>query len=382
MTESLIVDVLADWASVVRLEPEWNRLLGCSHSDTLFLTWEWISAWAAVLGDAVQPFVLAARTADGQLVGLAPFYRSLTCLFGCLPFRALRILGDRHSGAEYGDWILAKGLEQEAARALARALAAAHASWDCIWMPNLSGWTGARDRIVPACGEAGLCTRERSIEFSRVSLPPRYEEFWNALSRNMRSVIRRQGKKAAAQGATLETCATADSLQEWVEALATLNHSRWATVGQMGTFKRKPMELAFYRRFTALAFARGWLRMFGLRENGAKRAVQIGYAYKDSFLQLQEGFDPTATPGLGNVLRARVIEACIAEGLTTYDFLGEHSEHKRRWLAEMRRGFDLFISHRGLRSTFLRALGVWPSGRFLRPERIAPESNWGHPSPG
>ena len=381
MTEALVVEVLADWASVARLEPEWNRLLGCSRSDTLFLTWEWINAWAGVVGDEVQPFVLAARSADGRLRGLAPFYRSLTWLLGCLPFRALRILGDRHSGAEYGDWILERGREGEAARAIAEALAAAHGSWDCIWMPNLAGWTGARDRIVPACAEFGLCTRERSIQFSQVSLPFRYEEYWNTLSRNMRSVVKRQAKKAAAQGATLETCATAESLEAWVEALANLNHSRWATVGQEGTFTRKPMELAFYRRFTALAFARGWLRMFGLREDGAKRAVQIGYAYKDSFLQLQEGFDPTASPGIGNVLRARVIEACIAEGLTTYDFLGEHSEHKRRWLAETRPGLDLLISHRGPRSTFLRALGVWPTGRFLLPERIAPASNWGHPSP-
>ena len=28
MTEALVVEVLADWASVARLEPEWNRLLG------------------------------------------------------------------------------------------------------------------------------------------------------------------------------------------------------------------------------------------------------------------------------------------------------------------------------------------------------------------
>ncbi len=148
--EAIVVELFADWASLARLQPEWNLLLECSRSDTLFLTWEWISAWAEVVGDAVQPFVLAARSSDGHLLGLAPFYLSWTRLFGGLPFRALRILGDRHSGAEYGDWILERGREGEAARALAQALAAARGKWDCLWMPNISGWMGARDRIVPA----------------------------------------------------------------------------------------------------------------------------------------------------------------------------------------------------------------------------------------
>ena len=370
--EAAAVELFADWASLARLQPEWNELLGRSGSDTLFLTWEWINAWAEVVGGAVQPFVLAARSPDGRLVGLAPFYLSLTWLLGGLPFRALRILGDRHSGAEYGDWILERGREAETARALAQALAAARGRWDCLWMPNTSGWTGARDRIVPACAESGLKARERSIEFSSVSLPPRYEDYWNRLSRNRRSVVRRQAKKAAAQGATLETCATADRLEDWVEALATLNHRRWSAMGQVGTFKRKPFELAFYRRFTPVALARGWLRMFGLNVGGAPKAIQIGYAYKGSFLQLQEGFDPNASPGIGNVLRARVIESCIGEGVTTYDFLGEHNEHKRRWLAEVRPGSDLLITHGGWRSTLLHSLGVWPTGRFLRPQSIAP----------
>jgi CelD/BcsL family acetyltransferase involved in cellulose biosynthesis len=370
--EAIAVELFADWASLARLQPEWNLLLGCSRSDTLFLTWEWISAWAEVVGDAVQPFVLAARSPDGHLLGLAPFYLSWTWLFGGLPLRALRILGDHHSGAEYGDWILERGREGEAARALAQALAATRGKWDCLWMPNTSGWMGARDRIVPACVEFGLVARERSIEFSSVSLPPRYEDYWNRLSGNRRSVVRRQARKAAAVGASLETCTTTDVLGEWVEALAALNHSRWRTMGQTGTFRRKPFELAFYHRFTAIALARGWLRMFGLKVGGVQKAIQIGYVYKSSVLQLQEGFDPKASPGIGNVLRAQVIEACIGEGVTTYDFLGEHNDHKRRWLAEMRPGSDLLITHGGWRSTLLRTLGVWPTGRYLRPQGMAP----------
>jgi CelD/BcsL family acetyltransferase involved in cellulose biosynthesis len=67
-----------------------------------------------------------------------------------------------------------------------------------------------------------------------------------------------------------------------------------------------------------------------------------------------------------------VIEACIGEGLSTYDFLGTHTEHKRRWLAQPRRGHDLVVANRTATGAGLHALGVWPTGRYLRPVTIEP----------
>jgi CelD/BcsL family acetyltransferase involved in cellulose biosynthesis len=282
--------------------------------------------------------------------------------------RALRVLGDYHSGGEYGDWILERQREAEIGISLARALVGAGRRWDCLWMPRVAGWTGARERLQAACAPAGLRVRSRSKEFSAVHLPRDYKEYWKALSGNARSTIQRQAKKLDSSGARLVRCTAPEELASFIDALVELNDRRWSATGRAGTFKRKPLELAFYRSFTEVALARGWLRLFALKRGDEFIAVQIGYAYNGAFLQLQEGFDPGGQAGQGNVLRARVIEACIEEGLTTYDFLGEFTEHKRRWLAEVRQGYDLFVTHGGARSAGLRGLGVWPSGRFLRPD--------------
>ena len=366
--------IVSDWATFAHLKEEWNPLLTRSPGDSLFLTWEWISAWREVADPSVRPFVVTARDTGGRLVGIMPLYQTGWRLLGTLRVRALRILGDDHSGGEYGDWILEPGCEAEVGLALAQALAGARRQWDCLWMPRVAGWTGARERLVSACIHAGLPVRERAKEFSAASLPRDYREYWKALSANARSTIQRQAKKLDASGATFVRCATSEELPRFVDALVDLNDRRWSTTGQAGTFKRKPQELDFYRRFTEVALARDWLRLFALKRGDEFLAVQIGYAYKGSFLQLQEGFDPGGEAGQGNVLRARVIEACIQEGLTTYDFLGEYTEHKRRWLAQARTGYDLLVTHGGVRSAGLRRLGVWPSGRYLRPEGASARS--------
>ena len=105
--------------------------------------------------------------------------------------------------------------------------------------------------------------------------------------------------------------------------------------------------------------------MFALKQKGRFRAVQIGYMYEGNFLQLQEGYDPTFAKGAGNALRHLVIEYCINRKITTYDFLGGFSEHKRRWGASVRTGHDLLIGNPSMRANLLFLKEIWPNGRLM-----------------
>jgi hypothetical protein len=153
--------ILDNWAAVNALAPEWNALLERSRANTIFLTWEWIAAWRETAGRDAQPFVVALRDDEGALVGIAPFYRTTLSLMGVMPFSALRILGDYPTGAEYGDWIVRTDREAEATAALSQALAGAGRAWDCIWMPKVSGWTGASDALAKATAVALAAQRLR-----------------------------------------------------------------------------------------------------------------------------------------------------------------------------------------------------------------------------
>lgn len=359
-------EVIESWSGVESLAEEWNKLLRESRADTIFLTWEWVRTWISVAGRSLKPFVITVRSMDGELLGLAPFYVTKYRLLKLIPCRILRVMADYPTGAEYPDWIVHRDHEVETTREIAMSLRLYGKQWDSIWMPNVAVWTGATERILQACREAGLLCRERPASFSGFELPKNMNGYLEALSSNMRSVVRRQVKKISGrEGVVIDRCLTTESLPDYLQALFDLHYRRWRLKGEEGAFRRKPKERQFYEQFAPAALRAGWLRLYALKERGEIKAVQIGYVYNNIFHLLQEGFDPDYADGVGNVLRLHVIEACIAEGIASYDFLGVMSEHKRRWQANERLGSDVMIGRPSWMSRAIIRNGIWPTGRFL-----------------
>ena len=273
---------------------------------------------------------------SGALVGLAPFYETTIRRWFTVPYRVLRVMGDVPTGADYPDWIIRRDGDTATVAAIVDGLCS-RPNWDCIWMMNMAGWTGSVERIVAACRNRGLRCETRPRDFSWFELPSDMASYTRALSRNKRQQLRAETKRILGRP-TVEICRceNQDQLAEFLEALFGLHNLRWQDKGEAGAFRAQPQEAEFYGRFTRVALQEGWLRFFGLRDEGTLKAVQIGYVYRNVFHQLQEGFDRTICTA-PNVLRARVIEACIEEGVEAYDFLGEMSEHKRRWLGRLAR---------------------------------------------
>jgi len=360
--------IIRNWHEFDSLEADWNRLLVRSRANSVFLRWEWINAWLAAHEEMPIPFIVCVLDSEGTLCGLAPLYISEFRLGGLVPYRALRVMGDFASGADYLDWIVREDCEKEAMLAITRALKDVNHEWDCIWIPNMSGWTGSYERFSSACAIENFHLHERPRDFSCFALPGSIDDYFRSLSRNMRQQVKGDMKRVlGGNGISIVRCQSEEELSDFLEALFRLHHLRWIQVGDPGTFRRKPGEERFYRLFAPIALRAGWLRMFGLMEHGKFRAVQLGYVYRNVYLQMQEGFDPDYVRGAGNALRARVIEECIAERIEMYDFLGEMTEHKRRWLGKIRKGHDLFIGNRNIRNLLLFWKEVWPTGRYLRP---------------
>mgnify|MGYP001495081728 CR=1 FL=1 len=369
-------ELIEDWAVFESLEPEWNHLLVNSRADTIFLSWEWIRSWLDVAGRSVQPFVIIVRDTNGQLVGVAPFYIGEFRLLKMVPFRTLRILGDYATGQEYSDWIIHKKHETQICRTITKTLWKFRDRWDCIWMIYVPGWTGAFERVLETCRQEGFHCHSRPRNFGFLKLPTTIEHYTNAFSSNMRQQIRRQSRKVFDQKlVNVFQCRNQEDLPGMLDALFDLHHRRWEKVGEDGSFRRKPDEVLFYKKFTPLALDKGWLWLFGLKVGEDFKAVQIGYVYNGTFHQIQEGFDPDYLPGVGNVLRIKVIEICITGEVREYDFLGEMTDHKKKWRAEERQGWDFFIGHRCLKNNALFYKQIWPTGRYLRPS-ILPGSQY------
>jgi hypothetical protein len=368
MNNSFSAEIIEEWQSFFALQGEWNRLLSQSRADIIFLTWEWISCWVSMNRPFIRPFVIAVRDRYGDLVGLAPFYRANYRLLEIIPYRVLRIMADQATGAECLDWIVRKDIEPSVCCVVASTLAEKSDQWECIWMPYVPDWTSASNRILDACLQIGFFCHKRPVDFGVINLPSNYEYYFQKLSPNMRRDIRRYVRKILSRDdVVISQCNSEDELTLYLDGLFDLHRLRWKIKNEEGSFKRKPNLEYFYRTFCPVAIRNRWLRIYGIESNRMLKAIQFGYVYKEVFYSIQEGFDPEFIAGTGILLRAKIIEECIKNKIAIYDFLAEMTEHKRRWNAEKRLGMDLFIGNDKLKNRLLFGLGVWPTGRYLRP---------------
>ena len=362
-----VVTTTEEWRG---LREEWTELLSESHANTIFLNWEWLESWIQVQGDVPSLFIICVRDDDGTLVAAAPFYRVDYRLFRVLPYTVLHILGDTDSGAEYQTWIARKSHEQAALAEIVSALKEFSSRWDLIWMPKLENWTNKVAPVIDALQAGGFATNTREAEFSAVALPDSFDGFLSNLSSNRRRQLNKNIRTVfASENIRIQKVASEAELDTALQSLFELHAKRWELAGEPGSFADYPQKQAFYRAFGREALRKGWLALYVLYDDGVAKAVQFGYLYGSTFLQLQEGFEPDYLPGVGNALRARVIEEMIELGVRDYDFLGGVSEHKRRWRAETRHGIDLLAIGTGLKNLLVKKAGIWPPGKYL--ERIS-----------
>lgn len=364
----MTASVLTNRDELDALASEWNGLLQRSGANSIFLTWEWISTWLDVVSPDARLLVVTVRDATGRLAAIAPFYRRTMQLAGFVPFTSLHVLGGPESGAEYPDLILRSDVADEALRAVGTALHERAGEWDCIWLPYVASWSGARQRWRALFQRVEMHVNEREAEFACVPLPESHDALLRALPEKMRKHLKQYVRRLTIEGPwRFVDFVAGGRVGDGLDGLFALHEKRWQARDEDGAFRADSRLAAFYRRFAPLAAERGWLRLCGLMAGEQFGAVQYGYAYNGEFLALQEGFDvDIQPPGIGHVLRDAVMRRSIEGGLRAYDFLGEYSDHKRRWGAERRLGCDLFAGRRSLKSRLLFTRPVWPTGRFLR----------------
>lgn len=344
----------------------WNELLRLSPGNSIFLTWEWLSAWSTYVARNTPLFVIAVFDERDCLQAVLPLYQSSFRLFKYIPYKCLRPMGDCHCGAEYPDLIVSPGVNMADALQCIQACLKEHRDkWDCLYFPYVSGWTNATSRLTPLTRSRAFF-RQRESVFSSISLPECIEKFDQNMSGSLFSLVRRQKKKLEQLGRlSISLCQQEQDLPLYLDSLFSLHKKRWESIGQQGSFIRRPLMRDFYTGFAATALKNSWLKIFFLQINGVTLAVQIGYLYQGKFYQMQEGFDPDGPGGLGNVLRHTIIEWCITNKVHEYDYLGGDEEHKMKWGAARRTGYNLFCGSKSPKNFLLAMADIWPSGRFI-----------------
>jgi peptidoglycan/xylan/chitin deacetylase (PgdA/CDA1 family)/CelD/BcsL family acetyltransferase involved in cellulose biosynthesis len=360
----------ADWQ---RLEPVWNPLLEASASATTFLSWEWATTWWSAYGNPDDLHILTATDDSGIIRGIAPLRREAIRRYG-QRFPTVAFLGDGSNDSDYLDFIVAPGFEEPAIDA---------------WLGHLQKELGPavilRLNDLPAASpnlpvlkklaEGGLWD-EQPVPCATVHLPAEWDEYLSTLKPRFRTRIRSVLRSLEARpDVRFGFCDDESQLERLLPALFDLHTRRWNQDGRPGVFgwdrKRR-----FYAALSSVLLDRGSLRLSWLERNGHILACQYGFVHGNTYLHLQEGYEPAAEHwNVGVGLRAWTIREFLRAGIREYDFLAGVGRHKTDWGATVKESRRIVVAARTYKNLVFCRGPEWQdrakeAARKLIPEKV------------
>jgi len=362
---ALRIEVAATSAQLERLRLPWEALLRQSPSDTIFLTWEWVSSWWKHLHADHQLHVISVWDGE-ELVAIAPLIRRRPILGRLFPFRSLGFMGAGGVGSEYLDVIVTRAREEEAVAALVGRLREER----LVLELNYVRPTASIPRLVSSLrGRGWRFVAEQTAISPFIDLSGHtWESYLGSLGSEHRYQFRRKLRNLERRF-QVELVRVHDDRDRGaaLKVLVDLHQLRWAGRGGSNALHAPPL-LAFHEEFSRHALERGWLRLYLLRLDGLPAAALYGFRYRDTFLFYQSGFDPTySSHSVGMVLMGLAIREALQEGASEFDLLRGEEAYKAHWARGSRRMLRWEIYPPGWRGSLCRELR-----RLRRSRRQAP----------
>jgi CelD/BcsL family acetyltransferase involved in cellulose biosynthesis len=300
-------------SAIGSIAAEWEALADrCGAAP--FLRPGWFDAWLRAFGG--QPLVLATRE-GGELTSVLVLLRRPA---------ALHSAANWHSPL-YG--AVAKG--PDALQALAGALLAERTSRvDLAMVDAGDGLLVALHTAAEAAGRAAI-DRQVAIQ-PYVTLDGDFDAYAAGLPRKQRKEIGRVRRRLEAEGElTVHFEDGSERLDELLQEGFAVEGSGWKAE-QGSAIASQPETLTFYTEVARWAAERGWLRLAFLRLDGRALAFDLCIEAARSEYVLKGGFDPEYRRfGPGVVLTYESLSRAFAEGLSTYEFLGDADSYKLAW---------------------------------------------------
>jgi len=294
----------------------WNGLLAQARQPSVFLSWQWQTAWARAFL-AERPLHLLRVSDDaGTLAGLLPLYDEGA---------GLRRFVGGVDVSDYLDLIVPAGREEEVWQALLQHRAGEATEWDLRAIRAASPTLDILPRLCPAAGIRAQVEREDRCPV--LELPDSWDAYLERLPGKDRHELRRKIRKLERElpGTSVRCHASPEG---WDGALAGFLRLHRLSKAGKARFMDERME-AFFRDATHALAARGWARLWFLDWDGAAIASFLCLEHAGSVGLYNSGFDPLhAKLAPGIVLLARVIRDAIDRGVPLFDFLRGDEPYK------------------------------------------------------
>lgn len=328
------------YSDFIALREKWRELLDkCDHS--VFSTWEWLSIWWKHFGRDKKLLLLLAED-DNKILGIAPLMYSVYKMFG-LRIGKIEFIGTPSS--DYNDLILAKKGEECIKLFIDYILKNFPEKWDCIELKEIPETAQSLSFLNRMPKNVKLRSLRVLHECPYILLPKSFDTLFNQLGYKFRKNLRRNQKQLQQKyKVEFKDYSTTQSFKEGMERMFDLHQKKWKAKGEPGVFANqrvRDFHLEVARSFSQL----GWLSLNSLVADGNTVASLYGFRYKSKLYYYLSGIDPAYNRySVGNLLILSVLEKCIRDELTEFDFLRGVEPYKYRWSPRSRKNFNLVLT--------------------------------------
>ncbi len=304
------------------LAEAWNDLMGRAVSAPIFMTVEYQKIWWQHFGRG-NLRIIAVRTDDGSLAGLAPLFVDGNELHfvGCVDV------------SDYLDFLVDRNYIESVYAAIVNHLSTEMATeWRTAYFCSLASHSRTLKLLVELAQSQGWTAFSRTEEVCPIiTLPDSWETYLAGLSKKQRHEIRRKIRKLEAAAEARWT--VIESPEELTDAhIDTFVQLHRKSARAKDEFWDEAM-LAFFRAIIRKFAEKGWLKFYFLDINGEPAASLLCFDYRNDILVYNSGFDAEKFGELspGNVIISYSIRHAIELGRAHYDFLRGDEVYKFRF---------------------------------------------------
>ena len=340
---TVVIETCSSLEEVAALEPEWNGLLAGSDTDTIFLTFEWITAYLRWIAGDAAPTVLVAREA-GEIVGIAPLMIATRTDSGA-PVRRVEFIGVPNS--DYSDFIITGG-RLPVLRAFFKHLLGMRRQWDEVWLteiPDSSGTIEAATSIfsrpwIPGMVRAG-------VECPTLVIAGHEDEILDSLARK-KYIGKRDLQKSIAYIGTqgdlrFRHADTLDDALAVLPHLFRLHRQRWAGTPTPSKFENPNYE-RFYTELLTRLWPKGHVAITAMELDGLPIAVSFAFPYGTSWTNHNWAYDFEFSKfSPGSLLIQFMIADAVAQGYREFDFTRGAEAYKERFRNQVKRNTNLML---------------------------------------
>ncbi|HSQ59200.1 MAG TPA: GNAT family N-acetyltransferase [Acidobacteriota bacterium] len=344
---------LRSWEEIAPYRDEWNALLEASPGDTLFVRHEWLENWWLHFAGGRRLALFVARE-GGRLVAALPLLEERGSVGGA-PATILRSLTNAHA-FRYN--ALARPGSTGALAAIWTHLRRRERPWDVVMMEEVPDDARVIDPLLDAARADGARVGVwHGADVPYLPTSGTWEAYHASLSKNMRANLRKKGRRLEEEGeVSFRRLREPSEVAEGMRAGLALEGSGWKAQAGSAILSDETLS-RFYTRWAEIAAANGWLRLSFLDVNGTPVAFDFSTLYGGRYYDLKMGYDPAWERfSVGQLLKARILEACFGDETGEYDFLGASMRAKDDWMPR-KRGHDwYFVFRPGLYGRWLHDL--------------------------